>query len=152
MKPDEPIDARIAALPFFDGLPPEYLRMFADCATVQPWTAGDFVLREGKPAQSFHILLDGGVLIQNNAGSRTIPIQSLGAGEVLGWSWMLPPYTWHFDAVATEPTETLTVDALCIRGKCEVDSRLECELYKRFSRLMVRRLLATRLQLVDAYQ
>ena len=142
----------MAGTPFFEDMDRRYIDMFADCATSASWDAGHYILLEGKPAHCFHIVLDGMVLIEAAGGNRgAIGIQSLTAGDVLGWSWMQPPYVWHFDALATEDTQTIVVDALCIRGKCEADLALECELYKRFTALMTRRLLATRLQLMDIY-
>jgi hypothetical protein len=78
-------------------------------------------------------------------------ITTLGAGELVGWSWLFPPYRWHFDARATELTRTIAFDGACLRDKCEQDHDLGYELMRRFASLMLDRLQATRLQLLDVY-
>jgi CRP-like cAMP-binding protein len=75
----------------------------------------------------------------------------LAAGEVLGWSWLIPPYHWKFDARAIEQTRALALDGKCLRTKCEEDHDLGYELLKRFAQIMEERLQATRLQLLDVY-
>jgi hypothetical protein len=75
----------------------------------------------------------------------------LGEGEILGWSWLIPPYNWHFDARAVELTRAIALDGKCLRNKCEQDHDLGYELLKRFAHIMEQRLQATRLQLLDVY-
>ena len=78
-------------------------------------------------------------------------IQSLKEGEVLGWSWMIPPYKWHFDARAFDLTRAIALDGACLREKCEEDHDLGYELMSRFALIIAQRLEATRLQLMDIY-
>lgn len=80
-----------------------------------------------------------------------ITIQTLSAGDVLGWSWLFPPYHTHFGARAIEPIRALSLDAKCLRNKCEEDHDLGYEFMKRFSEVVIQRLQATRLQLLDVY-
>ena len=80
-----------------------------------------------------------------------VVIETLGPGEVLGWSWLFPPYRWHFDAQAVEPVRAVALDGGCLRGKCEEDPRLGYELTRRFAAIMMDRLQATRLRLLDVY-
>jgi hypothetical protein len=80
-----------------------------------------------------------------------ITIETVGDGELLGWSWLIPPFQWHFDARALNLTRAIALDARCLRGKCDADPALGYELLKRFSQVMEQRLEATRLQLLDLY-
>ncbi len=78
-------------------------------------------------------------------------IETLGPGEVVGWSWLFPPYRWHFDAVALEPVRAVALDGLCLHAKCEENPRLGFDLTRRFAGVLVDRLQATRLRLLDMY-
>ena len=75
----------------------------------------------------------------------------MGGGEILGWSWVSPPYHWHFNARTFKATRALVFDANCLRAKCEQDHDLGYEMLKRFSNIITARLDATRLQLLDIY-
>jgi hypothetical protein len=78
-------------------------------------------------------------------------IDTLEDGDVLGWSWLFPPHKWNFDSRAIALTRALVLDAKCLSGKCEEDHHLGYEMMRRFSAIMVDRLKATRLQLLDLY-
>jgi len=78
-------------------------------------------------------------------------VQTLGEGEILGWSWVSPPYRWHFNAKTLKRTRALVFDAKCLRAKCEEDHNLGYEMLKRFASIITSRLDATRLQLLDIY-
>jgi CRP/FNR family cyclic AMP-dependent transcriptional regulator len=80
-----------------------------------------------------------------------ITIETVVEGDVLGWSWLVPPYNWRFDARAMEMTRAVALDGVCLRNKCETDHDLGYELMKRFANIIDRRLQATRLQLLDIY-
>jgi hypothetical protein len=78
-------------------------------------------------------------------------IETIGEGEVLGWSWLFPPYRWQFDAQAVGLVRAIAFDGRCLRGKCEEDHDLGYWLMQRFAQVMSQRLQATRLQLLDLY-
>ena len=78
-------------------------------------------------------------------------VETLGEGEILGWSWLLPPYHWRFHARAVEATRAIALDGRCLRSKCEENHDLGYELLKRFAKIIERRLEATHLQLMDVY-
>ncbi|MCK4775551.1 MAG: Crp/Fnr family transcriptional regulator, partial [Candidatus Krumholzibacteria bacterium] len=80
-----------------------------------------------------------------------VNILSVEDGDVVGWSWMFPPYKWHFDARAMELTRAAVFDARCLRGKFDKDPQLGFELMKRFASVMLDRLNISRLQLLDFY-
>jgi len=145
----EPI---LAAHPFFKDLEPRFLALVAGCAANGRVHAGEFLFREGTEANQFYLIRHGKVALQifvPEQGPRTIA--TIEAGEVLGWSWLFPPFRWHFDAQALELTRVLVFDGQCLRAKCEADHDLGYALMQRFAQVMMQRLQATRLQLLDLY-
>ena len=138
--------------PFFQGLDAKYIELLVGCASNVRFNAGDLICKASSDANHFFILRAGKVAVQFNVPEREpMVIQTLRDGDVLGWSWLFPPYKWNFDSRAVELTRALAMDATCLRKKCEEDHDLGFELMKRFSAIMVDRLKATRLQLVDLY-
>ncbi|MBD2327975.1 cyclic nucleotide-binding domain-containing protein [Alkalinema sp. FACHB-956] len=137
---------------FFAGLSPEYVQLLTECASNIRFDAGDMLFRQGEPADRFYLLRQGKVAIEISAPGRpTLTIKTLGDNDVLGWSWLFPPYQWQFDARALELTRAVALDGRCLRGKCDNDPVLGYELMKRFSQIMLDSLNATRLQLLDLY-
>jgi CRP-like cAMP-binding protein len=138
--------------PFFKDLNSAQLTLLTGCASNVVFRAGQFLFREGDDADSFYIIREGKVMIETHVPQKgTIAIQTREAGEVTGWSWMIPPFKWHFDARAVELTRAIALDGKCLRGKCEEDHDLGYELMKRFSVQIAQRLEATRMQLMDVY-
>ena len=134
------------------GLDPEYLDLVAGCGRNVAFGVGDWIGREGAPADSFYVLREGRVALEVHSPDRgPIVVATLSPGDVLGWSWLFPPYRWRFDARALDPVRAVALDGVCLRGKCDADPRLGYELMRRFARIMVGRLEATRLQLLDVY-
>ncbi len=142
----------LADHPFFTGLSHEYLKLIVGCASNVKYDAGKMILQEGEEANNFYLIRSGKVSVQFKTPNRgPIIIETLGAGDILGWSWLVPPYVWHFDAKSLEVTRMIALDGKCLRNKCESDHNLGYELLKRFSEIIVKRLEATRLQLMDIY-
>jgi len=138
--------------PFFEGLSRDHMALLSGCGKNVVFEEGDDVFREGQAANHFYVIRHGRVSIDiRSAGRDSVRIETLEDGNVLGWSWLVPPYQWHFDAKAVLLTRAVALDAECLRGKCEADPNLGYEMYKRFSRIMMDRLMATRLQLLDLY-
>lgn len=138
--------------PFMKGLDDKYIQLVAGCASNLKFEEGKFLFREGEEANSFFIIRAGKVALETFASERgPLIIDTLSEGEVLGWSWLIPPYHWHFDARAVEQTRVIALDGKCLRGKCETDHMLGYELLKRFSTIIEQRLQATRMQLLDLY-
>jgi CRP-like cAMP-binding protein len=103
-------------------------------------------------ANQFYLLRHGKVALQISVPERgSVTIETMEAGEVCGWSWLLPPYRWHFDVQALDLTRALVFDGQCLRTKCEADHDLGYALMQRFAQVIVQRLQATRLQLLDLY-
>ena len=146
------LETFLAQHPFFAGMTPPHLQWLAGCASNVRFEAGTYLFREGDASQHFYAIRRGQVALEIMApGFEPITIETLEAGDVLGWSWLLPPHTKQFDAPAVEDTVALAFDAPCLRAKCEQDAQLGYELLKRFARLIGQRLQATRLQLLDVY-
>ncbi len=136
----------------FAGLEDRHLELVAGCARLAHFPAGAFLCREGRPADALYVLRSGRVTLEVAAPEHgPIVVQTLTEGDTLGWSWLFPPYRWHLDAVAREPVAALAFDAACLRAKSERDHELGYQLMRRFSQLMLQRLMATRLQLLDVY-
>jgi len=148
----ETLEKILAEHPFFKDLKKEYLELILGCAKNVFYKAGEFIFREGEEANEFYIIRDGRVSLEISVpGKEPVVIQTLEDGEVLGWSWIIPPYYWHFDAKAVEPTRAIALDGKCLRNKCEEDHSLGYELLKRFVTIVEQRLQATRIQLLDLY-
>ena len=106
------------------------------------------LFREGEPADVFYVVRRGRVALELYVPARgPMTVETVEAGEVVGWSWLFPPYRWHFDARAVAPVRAIAVDGACLRGKCEDDPALGYELMQRFSAVLLDRLNATRLRL-----
>jgi CRP/FNR family transcriptional regulator, cyclic AMP receptor protein len=141
--PIEPLSTRVAFHPFLAGMNHTQLTFLTDCAVARHFNTGQRILRQGDFANGFYLIESGKVTLESEAGfGESIPIQILGAGDLLGWSWMFPPYVWQFTARAVEPTTVLFFYAAILREYCENDHSLGYELLKRISAVMVTRLQA----------
>ena len=137
---------------FFAGLDPDYLSLLVGCAANEVFPADAFLFREGEPAQTFYLIREGKVALEIAAPGRgALIVQTLGEGDVAGFSWLIAPHRWEFDGRAVEPVRAVRMDGMCLRAKFDDDPRLGYELMRRFARLTVNRLQATRLQLLDVY-
>ena len=136
---------------FFAGMKEEFTDLLSGCARNVRFEAGQYLAHEGDTAEEFYLLRAGRVALQIAAPGRTITIQTVSENEVVGASWLVPPYRRGFDAQALELTRAIAVDAACLRNKCEDNHDLGYEMMKRFMPILVQRLQATRLQVLDVY-
>jgi CRP/FNR family cyclic AMP-dependent transcriptional regulator len=138
--------------PFFAGLDDRHLQLLVGCASNLRFDTGELLLRQGEEANRFYLIRSGTVRLEIYSMQREpIAIQTVGDGDILGWSWLVPPYRWSLDARALELTRAVALDGACLRTKCEEDHDLGYELHKRFAVIMAQRLGATRVQLLDLY-
>jgi CRP/FNR family cyclic AMP-dependent transcriptional regulator len=138
--------------PFLEGMERRHLRVLVECAFDVCFDAGKFLFREGETADRVYFIRQGTVAIEIFSPQRgPIKIESLTNGGVLGWSWLVAPYYWRFDARAVDTIRAIALDGKWLRNKCETDRDLGYELLKRFVSIVDRRLQATRLQLVGRY-
>lgn len=146
------IDALLREAPAFEGLTPAQLKLIAGCGANVQFPEGDVLFREGEPADTFFIIRHGSVVVELHYPPRgAVLIETIEAGEILGWSWLFPPYRWHFDARALSPVRATAFDGACLRGKCADDPAFGYELMSRFAQILIERLQWTRLRLLDVY-
>jgi CRP/FNR family transcriptional regulator, cyclic AMP receptor protein len=146
------IEENLPDHPFFAGLDAGALAVVAGCATNVSFAPGEILFRQGQPAEQFYVIQRGRVAIQVHApDSGTIVVDTAEAGEVVGWSWLVAPYRWQFDARAVEATGAVAFDGTCLRGKCEQDPKLGYALMRLVTQVMLGRLVAARVQLLDLY-
>jgi CRP/FNR family cyclic AMP-dependent transcriptional regulator len=138
--------------PFLEGLPAPWLERLSYEAKRNVHHGGSRLFREGGPADRFWLIRDGRVALEFNVPGRgEMVIEELGPGSVLGWSWMFPPYRWHFSAVAVEQILAIELNGADVRRLCDNDPALGYELTRRFAGVLIDRLQAARLRLVDLY-
>jgi len=142
----------MAAHPLFAGLEPALVAYVAGCGSNVAFEAGGRIFREGASADFFYLIRRGSVALEIHDPRRGgYVFQTIGDGEVLGVSWLVPPYCWEFDARAIDTVRAVAFDARCIRDKCDADPAVGYALMKRFVPVLVERLQAARLQAMDVY-
>ena len=146
------LDALIVESPVFKGLDQDQLELIAGCATNTVFAAGERLFREGDQADTFFLIRHGLVALDAYVPNRgQLTVETVGPSEIVGWSWLLPPYRWHFTGRAVDLVRAVQFDGACLRKKCDEDPLLGYDLITRFSQVLVSRLQATRLQLMDVY-
>jgi CRP-like cAMP-binding protein len=148
----ETLEPILAQHPFLQGLDPAMVSLLVGCASNVRYDADEALFEEGDEATQFFIIRSGKVAIEMNVPGRgAVTIQTIGEGEILGSSWLLPPYLCRFTARATELSRAIALDGTCLRTKCESDANLGYQLMKRFAHILEDRLESMRLQLLDIY-
>lgn len=138
--------------PLFVGLSDSNIDLLSRSATEETYESRELIFHEGDEADRFYLIVSGTVAVEIFAHDRgPFTIQTVGAGEVLGWSWLVEPYRWHFDAQATTPTTVISFDARLVRENLERHQDFGFKMMKRFLPIIVERLQAARLQLLDVY-
>ena len=136
--------------PFFLGMKPEQLDVLVSCASETKLKADQVLFREGEPANKFYLIESGRIAIEaHQLANGTALVQTLGPGDVLGWSWLFPPFTWHFQARALEPAPAIVLDGARLLVTAERNREFGYELMKRVAQVVIRRLQATRKQLLE---
>ena len=137
---------------FFSGLEDRHIEFITSCARNVRFEENQYIFHEGDPAERFYVIREGLISIELMVPQKgPTTLQTVRNGDVLGWSWLTPPYRWHFDARALRGTRALDFDGECLRQKCEKDHDLGFEVLKRFATVVSERLDATRLQSLDLY-
>jgi CRP/FNR family transcriptional regulator, cyclic AMP receptor protein len=143
----------LAAQPFLSGLSDDQLDRLSRWSKRAVFHGGKRIFREGAPADRFWLIQRGRVNLDTHIPGRgDIIIETIGSSAVLGWSWLFPPYQWHFGGVALETTMAVELDGPGVRQLCARDPALGYELSARFMQVMLERLQATRLRLLDLYK
>ncbi len=138
--------------PFFAGLDPAAMDLVVGCAQNTHFHPGQALFRTGDAADTFYVIRHGRVSLDVHDPRRgTLTIASLDEGDVVGWSWLVPPYRWMFDARAASEVSAVAIDGACLRGKCDSDPALGYALLQRVARVMYERLQEARIRLLDLY-
>jgi CRP-like cAMP-binding protein len=146
------LEQQLRQHPFCASLKEEQIQALLACASRVEVPAGQLIVHQGASANHFYLLVQGRVTIELNAPPRgVITIQTLSPGDIMGWSWLTPPYRWRFDALAAESVTAIALDAQQLREKLAHDHELAYEMLKRFVSVMGQRLEASRAQLLDMY-
>jgi CRP/FNR family transcriptional regulator, cyclic AMP receptor protein len=148
----EPLAARVALHPFLAGMNRTQLGLLTDCAMATHFETGEIILHQGEFANRFYLIEGGKVVLESNVGfGEPVVIETIGPGDLLGWSWMFPPYVWQFSARTVEPTTAIFFYGTILREYCEKDHSLGYELFKRMSPIILRRLQAARKKMLDVH-
>jgi CRP/FNR family transcriptional regulator, cyclic AMP receptor protein len=152
METNATLDALVKQHAFLAGLPAQFCEFLTECATIRRFASKQQVFDEGSEADHFYLIVTGGVRLETYVpGNGMVPIQQLGPGDPLGWSWLFPPFRWNFTAVTTAPTEVISFSAIELRAKAVQDLEFRNEVLTRVSRTLLQRLQATRRQLVGLH-
>jgi CRP-like cAMP-binding protein len=143
----------IAAHRFAANMKPEHLNRLAEAAMSKQFSPGENIFTEGEPANRFYLICQGRIALESRGDGESPPlVQFIGEDEVLGWSWLFPPYYWHFSARAVEPTNAIFFYGTRLREQCEEDPVFGYELMKRMAAIVIKRLQITRVQLLQLQQ
>lgn len=138
--------------PFLADLSKEHMDILVGCASNVKFNDNQYLIREGEIADKLYLIRTGRVALEIDSSERgSIRIQTIGPGQVLGWSWLISPYRWHFSGCAVTDVLALALDGKCLRTKCDNDHDFGYEMLQRLAQVMERRLEATRMQLMDLY-
>lgn len=142
----------IAAHPFMEGLDPRFLTLLGTCASLRRFGSHQHIFEEGGEADHFYLILSGKVILETSVSpGRILPIQTLAAGEALGWSWLFPPYQWSFTAITGAPTDVISFGAAFLRQQAERNAELANDLLRRLAKTLIQRLHFTQQGLVHLY-
>jgi CRP-like cAMP-binding protein len=146
------IEQLLAEAAAFNGMSQEHLALIGGCAQNKVFEDGEYLMREGGPADSFYVLRLGRVALEIFVPQRgAVTIETIDDGGLVGWSWLVPPFKVHLDARAIGSVHVVAFDAACLRGKADQDPVLGYELMRRFIPVIVERLQATRVRMLDVY-
>jgi CRP/FNR family cyclic AMP-dependent transcriptional regulator len=138
--------------PFFAGLDASAVELVAGCASNVHFAAGSYIFGQGEAADRFYVIRHGRVALEVHSPVRgPLVIDTMDEGEVLGWSWLIPPYRYFADARAVTAVSATALDGACLRGKCEEDPGLGYQLLTRVTAVMFQRLQSARVRLLDLY-
>ena len=146
-----PIRDLLAEQPVLRDLEPDDIDLMAGCGHNEVFQAGASLAREGTTADRFFVVRHGKVALELHAPTGPLMIETIGAPDLVGWSWLFPPYRWTYDVQAIDRTLVIVIESACLRAKCDADPVFGYPLMKRVAQVVVDRLEATRLRLLDLY-
>lgn len=145
------LEQAVAAHPFLIGISAHHIRLLVDSAMKTRFEAGQTIFEQGDTANRFYLIQTGKVVLESSGEQdEPVTIEVIGAGDLLGWSWLFPPYVWQFSARAAEATDAIFFYGTVLREYCDADPSLGLELFKRMGAIMITRLQSARSRLVQA--
>jgi CRP/FNR family transcriptional regulator, cyclic AMP receptor protein len=141
----------LAAQPVLAGLEAGDLDLMAGCGRNRVAEVGAFLASEDDPADQFFVLRAGRVALEIDSPTGPLVIETIGPGQLVGWSWIFPPHRWVYDVEVLEEAHVVAIDAACLRAKCDSDTAFGYRVMQRFAQVVAERLAATRLRLLDLY-
>jgi len=146
------VEELLGSHPFFTGLGAATMQLIAGCASNVHFWEGDYIFGAGESAGRFYVIRRGRVALEiHSPGRGRLVIDTMNEGEVLGWSWLVPPYRYFGDARAVTPVSAIALDGGCLRAKCDSDAELGYRLLQRVTSVMYQRLQSARIRLLDLY-
>jgi CRP/FNR family cyclic AMP-dependent transcriptional regulator len=135
--------------PFLHGMAAKHIDLIGKGAELAAYRVNDLLISEGEPASQFFLIESGSVALETGAPGKAAPILTIGTGEPLGWSWLFPPFLWHFSGRALEPTQAIILNAGHLLVLCEENNALGYDLMRRIAQIAITRMEATCKKLVD---
>jgi CRP-like cAMP-binding protein len=149
---EKDIEALLAEHSFFKDMNDSYRALIAGCGKNVRFDPEQLIARTDDPANEFFAIRHGRASIEIHSPERgSLILQTVEAGDIVGWSWLFPPHRWTFDVRAVEQVRAISFDGECLRGKCARDPAMGYDFMKRFAQVFMQRLQAARLQLLDLY-
>jgi CRP/FNR family cyclic AMP-dependent transcriptional regulator len=146
---EKPVEDLLAEHPFMEGVSSRFLPLLTPASSLVELSAGDPIFQQGTAAEHLFLIQHGRVGLESAvAGKGTVKIQRLRAGEAFGWSWLFPPFRWHFSARALAASRLIALDAVTLRHWCKVEPEFGYQLVLRVAGVMLQRLQSTRIQLM----
>jgi CRP-like cAMP-binding protein len=140
------------AIKLLTALPPPQRGRLTALAREVSFPEDARIFEPGGTADRFWVIRSGAVsLTQRVSSLRRVTVAGLGAGDLLGWSWLFPPYQWDFGAEAFSPVRAYEFDAAAVLELCEEDPRLGLTLVRSVAEILAHRLEMTRGQLMEQY-
>lgn len=147
------LTAQLKDHPFFEDMSDAHITTLSSCSKKEAISAGSQIFNVGESANKFFVILEGQIAVDlQRQDGPPVTIQTVSGGDVLGWSWLFAPHEWLFGARAVSDCKVIVMDAHCLRSKCDSDTALGYDLLLRFSAIVVSRLRATRMQLLDMFK
>jgi len=148
----ESIADRVLRHPFFAGVDPTLVHAMVSKAEERTYAVGEMLVHEGRAAEEFFLVEEGKVALEVGGGDRAvITVETIGRGELLGWSWLVPPFRWRFDARAIKPTQAIAINAAAARYALAAHPAHAYQFLIKFLPVIAERLENTRVQLLDIH-
>jgi len=136
--------------PLFVGLSVPFRQILAESAIRADFESGDTVVEAGEPANGFFLVIKGLIDLETPGSQKPTRVQTIAAGDIMGWSWLFPPYYWHFNAVAREPVKTIFFFGSRLHRQCDLNHDFGYALVKGMSQFLIGHLRSDRERWIEA--